>query len=172
MNKKMKLIFALLALMLPFQFQALAETSQGTITAIDSSGPSFNLLPSHGDTEASEVVKVSTAPGVRYTGVDSFDGLQVGDYVEINALSKSKTGSNIEATHITRQFVALENVHYAAAMQVTQTTVTTTATAYPVMVQTMPVVVQTPVTTTYKSTEVVNDGDTTSRQTTTTTTTY
>jgi ABC-type uncharacterized transport system substrate-binding protein len=130
----------------------------------------FDLVQTHGDTEAAYVVKVGTAPGVQYVGVDSFDGLQVGDYVEINALDKSKTGSSLQATRIARQFVASENIHYATAMQVTQTTVTTTATALPVMVQTVPVVVQTPATTTYKSTEVMKDGDTTSSQTTATTT--
>ena len=160
MNKKSKLILGLFALMLPFQFQALAETSQGTITSIDLSGPSFNLLPSHGDTESASVVNVRTAPGARYNGVDSFDGLQVGDYVEIDALSKSKTGSTLEATHIDRRFVATENVHYAAAMRITQTTITTTATV-PVIVQTTPVVVvQNPVTTTYKSSETIKDGNT------------
>ncbi len=161
MNKKSKLILGFLALVLAFQFNALAENSQGTITAIDSNGY-FDLLPSHGDTEGTEVVKVRTAPGVQYTGVGSFDGLQVGDYVEIDASSKSKTGSTLEANQIVRRYVAVENVHYAAAMRITQTTVTTTATV-PVIVQTtVPVVVQTPVATTYKSTETTKDGKTTS----------
>ena len=157
MNKKSKLIFGLLTLLLPFQFQALAETSQGTITAIDSDGPSFNLLPSHGDTEAAYVVNVRTAPGARYSGVDSFDGLQVGDYVEIDALSKSKTGSTLEATQIDRRFVAAQNVHFAAALRITQTTLTTT-TAEPMIVP-VPVVA-----TTFKTTETVQDGKTTVTQ--------
>ena len=170
MNKKSKLILGFLALVLSFQLHAFAETSQGTITAIDSSAPGFDLLPSFGNTEATNVVKVRTAPGAQYTGVGSFDGLQVGDYVEIDALSKSKTGSTLDATKIVRRYVAVENIHYAAAMRITQTTVTTTATV-PVIVQTVPVVaVQAPVATTYKSTETVKDGDTTTSKTTTTTT--
>ncbi len=155
MNKKIKLILVLLAMLLPFQYQALAETSQGTITSIDSSGSSFNLLPPQGDAETAYVVNVRTAPGAQYTGGGSFDALQVGDYVEINALSKSKTGSTLEATHISRRFAANENVHFDAAMTITQTTLTTTT----------PAVVSVPVVaTTFKTTETMEDGKTTVTQ--------
>ena len=155
MNKKNKIILVLLALLIPFQFQALAETSQGTITSIDTSGPSFNLLPPQGDVETAYIVNVRTAPGVQYTGVGSFNELQVGDYVEINALSKSKTGSTLEATHIARRFAANKNVHFDAAMSIAHTTQTTTTTAV------VPVPV---VTTTFKTTETMEDGKTTVSQ--------
>ncbi len=165
MKKTNKLILGFLALLLSLQFNALAENSQGTITAIDSSGPDFNLLPNHGDTQAAEIVRVKPAPGAQYKGVDSFDGLQVGDYVEIDASSKSKTGSTLEATQIARRYPAVENVYYSEAMRITQTTVTTTTTM-PVIVQTVPA----PAATIHKKTEVVNDGNSTSTKTTTTTT--
>ena len=169
MNNKSKLILGFLALLLPFQLQAFAETSRGTITAIDSSGNMFDLVQTHGDTEAAYVVKVGTAPGVQYVGVDSFDGLQVGDYVEINALDKSKTGSSLQATRIARQFVAAQNVHAVAAMRITQTTVTTTTTE-PVVTKNAPLFVQAPVAATYSSTQTIKDGVTTDSKTTATTT--
>jgi len=169
MNNKSKLILGFLALLLPFQLQAFAERSHGTITAIDSSGHVLDLVPAHGNTETAYVVKVAMTPGVKYTGVDSFDGLQVGDYVEINALNKSKTGSTLRATSIERKYAAAQNIHAGAAMQTTRTTVTTTTTTEPSVAKNTTLFAQTPVAATYSSTETIKDGETISSQRTTTT---